>query len=97
MISVRGMFHTLVGATVLAAAMAASGCFPDAGCPCGADSSDPVSEHDLGFDGRHIVDDECVCQCGDDAPYGEPVVQECSDYEEACVDRNGTTQMLQCS
>lgn len=66
------------------------------GCQCGADPSDSLSEHDLDFAGKHNVDEECACQCGDDRPYGMPSEYDCSEYEEACLDSQGATHTLSC-
>ena len=54
-------------------ALAFGGCDLSATCPCGARTSDPLSEHELGFGGSHEVDDECVCRCGLDTPFALPL------------------------
>ena len=58
-------------------------------CPCGSDPSDPLSEHDLTYPGNHLVEDECVCRCGDDDPIAFPRDRECAEYERACVNAAG--------
>lgn len=69
----------------------------DGTCPCGADRSVPLGEHDLGFAGDHFVDDQCVCRCGDDEPTQLPKDRACSEYESECEDARGVTQTAVCN
>ncbi len=75
----------------------AAGCgLLEGGCGCGADPSDPLAEHDLSFAGTHVVDDQCVCRCGDDEPEAQPKIQACKDYEDVCEDRDGRERRSIC-
>ena len=85
-----------VAAALALVAALLTGCALNAECPCGSEQSDPLSEHDLSFDSPHVVQDECVCQCGDDVPFGAPRDRECTDYEQACVDEDGVSRTLVC-
>ncbi len=80
----------------LAFALAAGACLSDAGCPCGADSSEPYAEHDQSFAGEHTLDNECLCQCGADAPEALPKDNACHAYEEVCFDQAGARHTLTC-
>ncbi len=71
-------------------------CMFSATCPCGSDPNDPVSEHDPTFVGKHTVEDECVCYCGDDPPFGLVKDRECADYNGSCTDEHGQEQQLSC-
>ncbi len=72
-------------------------CVLDApGCPCGANTNDPYSQHDQSYESSHVVDDECVCQCGADAPFGQPQDRQCSEHEQGCEDSQGNPQTLVC-
>lgn len=86
----------LAAASLVLIATFFSACNLGEGCACGADPSRPLSEHDLSFNGSHSVDDECVCQCGTDTPYGLVQDRECGQYEEACIDGQGTMRALVC-
>jgi hypothetical protein len=78
--------------------MASHCAFGDAGCPCGADGDAPLDEHDLSFEGRHVLANGCVCQCGADLPFqGERDARGlCTDEGRACTDGNGTAQVRAC-
>lgn len=65
-------------------------------CPCGSDSSDPLSQHDLTFAGSHTLLEECECRCGDAAPVARPRDRDCVDYEAPCVDDEGRERTLVC-
>ena len=65
-------------------------------CPCGSDSSDPLSQHDLSFAGSHTLAEECECRCGGDEPIGRPRDRDCADYDAPCVDREGRDATLEC-
>jgi hypothetical protein len=66
------------------------------GCPCGAAAEDPLAEHDPSFTGRHVVDDECVCRCGDGEPLARPREASCAVHEVDCVDPSGVSRRLTC-
>ncbi len=65
-------------------------------CPCGSDSNDPYSEHDQTFLGSHVLDDECVCRCGDGPPYVIARDKPCAEYSGACDDADGVRSLLVC-
>lgn len=68
----------------------------EVGCPCGAGSNDPLSEHDLSYEGDHYVDGACICRCGQDEPRAYPEDRPCSDYETPCEDQDGVTRDRVC-
>ena len=92
----RIVSYTLAAACLLFSLSLLGACTAGEGCACGSNSEDPIAEHDLSFDGTHTVDDECLCSCGNDAPYGLPLIQECSEYEQACSDSRGNPDFLVC-
>ena len=67
-------------------------------CPCGVDPAEPVAMHDLAFEGDHLVEGQCVCQCGVGQPEGRPKSEsgDCPDDGKACTDDNGSESTLQC-
>lgn len=71
-------------------------CLNNPGCPCGSEPSDPFSEHDSSYLGEHVVDNECVCQCGDDPPFGLLEDRECSEYNGPCTKDDGEAAELIC-
>ena len=86
-------------ATLLAAlGLAVVACIATDGfCPCGSDPDDPLAEHDLSFVGDHLVNNECVCQCGDDPVIGTPKDDgECPNDGEPCTDELGREHELDC-
>ncbi|MEM9072766.1 MAG: hypothetical protein AAGE52_29945 [Myxococcota bacterium] len=80
---------------LLALLILAAGCF-EVGCPCGSDPSDPLSQHDLSYAGLHVLEAECACRCGGDAPIAYPRDRDCSEYEGECVDESGAPAELSC-
>lgn len=73
------------------------GCLASGGsCPCGADSDTPFDQHDLGFAGRHVVENSCVCQCGDATPVARPKQDGCTVHEIACEDLEGGSRTFTC-
>jgi hypothetical protein len=83
-------------AIVLVVGLTGVGCLNSPGCPCGAEPDDPFAEHDSSYIGEHVVDNECVCQCGADTPFGLPIDGECSEYNGPCIDDNGDSADLVC-
>ena len=91
----RSLHSLLLGLTLLF--LTAGGCVlntPD--CPCGADPSDTLTEHDLSFEGSHLVDDECVCRCGNDEPFALVRDRSCGEYVGPCEDNAGEPRTLVC-
>ena len=70
-------------------------CFQQ-GCPCGAETSDPFAQHDLSFSGRHELDEECACRCGDGERFALPRDTECVAIQAPCVDPEGREGRLEC-
>lgn len=83
---------------LLAAALVAmvGACGIGGGCPCGAEPSLPVGQHDLAFAGQHVVYDECICQCGEGEVFGMPRDRLCREYQGTCEDSDGSLQSLVC-
>lgn len=77
-------------------ALLGTSCAASNECPCGSDSSDPYSEHDQAFLGSHVLDDECVCWCGDDPPYVIARDKPCAEYSGVCDDTDGARSRLVC-
>ena len=91
----RGVLRSAVGAAAMAGLLSLGGCL-GLGCPCGSDPSEPLSEHDPSYAGRHALELECQCQCGDDHLVAQPRDRACSDYEAPCVARDGQSRTLVC-
>ncbi len=88
---------TFAGWTALLGLLVCGGCaLLDSGCPCGSDPSDPLAEHDLAFAGDHVVDDQCVCRCGDREPEAFPKRGSCEEHETACEEPEGTPRRYTC-
>ena len=91
----RSASWTVVAATLMAGLLSLGGCL-GLGCPCGTDPSKPLREHDPNYAGRHVLELECQCQCGDDPLVPRPRDRGCREYETSCVDRAGERRTLLC-
>lgn len=66
-------------------------------CPCGANPSDPFTEHDLAFAGTHFLDEECACRCGTGGErFALPKDTVCEEIGAPCVDAEGRETRLEC-
>jgi len=85
---------------IAALGLAAAACIATDGfCPCGTDPDAPLGSHDPEFAGDHLVNDACICECGED-----PVIAadkdddgDCPDDGQACTDELGRSHEIDCS